>query len=51
MIPTLGNGTLFILNRDRPWLELTAKRKRKAFILTLLLFTVVTAGVMAWILQ
>ncbi len=39
------------INRDRPWLELVAKRKRKAFVLTLLLFTVVAIGVMAWILR
>ncbi len=50
MIPTLGNGQLFILNRDRAAMQ-DKLDKRRAFILTLLLFTVVAAGVIAWILQ
>ncbi len=49
MIPTMSSY-LFILNRDRYYYELKLQ-KRKAFILTLLLFTVVAVGVMAWILR
>ncbi len=49
MIPTVTDY-LFVLNRDKREMQ-DKLDKRKAFILTLLLFTVVAIGVMAWILQ
>ncbi len=50
MIPTLSNGILYIVNRDRVHLQ-DKLDKRRTFLLTLLLFTVVALGVMAWILR
>ncbi len=51
MIHTIvSNGHLYRVNRDRQAMQ-DKLDKRKAFILTLLLFTVVAVGVMAWILR
>ncbi len=49
-IPTLGNGTLFIVNRDRRYMQ-DKLDKRRTFLLTLALFTVVAIGIIAWILR
>ncbi len=49
MIPTLSDY-LYIVNRDRAYLQ-DKLEKRRCFVLTLSLFTVVAVGVMAWILR
>ncbi len=49
MIPTLSDY-LYIVNRDRAHLQ-DKLDKRRTLLLTVLLFTVVGIGVMAWILR
>ncbi len=50
MIQLLGQGTLYQINRHRQrWL--TEMERRKAFGLMVALFSVITIGVLAYILQ
>ncbi len=49
MIPTLSDY-LYIVNRDRAYLQ-DKLDKRRTFLLTISLFTVVAVGVLAWILR
>ena len=50
IIPTLGTGQLYQVNRDRAYLQ-DKLDKRKTFFLTLAIFTMVAIGVIVWILQ
>ncbi len=50
IIPTLGRGLLYEVNRQRAWLQLQAQ-KRKAFRYTIAIFTVIAIGVLAYILR
>lgn len=49
-LPTLGTGYLYEVSRNRDrWL--LAMQKRKAFRLTLAIFTALSIGIIAWIVR
>ncbi len=51
MIHTISSsGDLYRVHRDKAYLQYKIE-KRRAFVLTLSIFTVVAVGVVAWILQ
>ncbi len=51
IIETLTNtGILYRVHRDKAYLQYKMD-KRRAFVLTLAIFSVVAMGVVAWILQ
>lgn len=50
IIPTLGNGQLYRVNRFRDRM-LTEMERRRAFLLCCSLAATVTVGVIAWILR